>query len=242
MSQPAPHAASLSIGEVLDELRAEFPDVSISKIRYLETEGLVEPARTPAGYRKFSRADVERLHFVLRLQRDRFWPLKVIRQKLDDLDRGLAPTDEDGGALQVPRLVLGDDGRPTAQSLDVGSAGQHYQRPELLRACGIDEDLLDQAEEHGLVRPVRGRYADADLMIARTLVELASYGLEPRHLRSFRTAADREVGLVDQVVEPIRRRTDAGAAARAEQTSRELAALGLRLHTMLVASALQGRR
>ncbi|MGH1563242.1 transcriptional regulator FtsR [Mumia sp. DW29H23] len=240
MTQPAPHAGRLSIGEVLDELRADFPDISISKIRYLETEGLVEPERTPSGYRKFSRADVERLHLVLRVQRDTYWPLKVIRQKLDDLDRGVvAPDDE--GTLQVPRVIMSSDGLPGPDTFASSPKDIRFRRAELLQATGIAEELLDAAEQYGLVSPSSGYFTEADVVIVKTLGDLAAFGLEPRHLRSFRSAADREVGMVEQIVEPLRRRRDPGSAARADETARNVAALSVVLHTMLVKNGLRRR-
>ncbi|WP_370619830.1 MerR family transcriptional regulator [Mumia sp. Pv 4-285] len=240
MTQAASHVARLSIGEVLDELRADFPDVSISKIRFLETEGLVEPERTPAGYRKFSRADVERLHLVLRVQRDTYWPLKVIRQKLDDLDRGVvAPDDE--GVLQVPRVILSSDGLPGPEAFASRPKDIRFRRSELVQTSGIDEDLLDEAEEFGLVAAVSGAYTEADVVIAKTLAELASFGLGPRHLRGMRTAADREVGMIEQIVEPLRRRRDPGSAARADETAYHVASLSVLLHTMLVKNGLHRR-
>lgn len=240
MTQAAPNAARLSIGEVLDELRADFPDVSISKIRYLETEGLVEPERTPAGYRKFSRADVERLHLVLRVQRDTYWPLKVIRQKLDDLDRGIVAADDEG-VLQVPRVIMSPDGLPTSDTFSSGPLEMRFRRAELLQASGIATELLDEAEQYGLIVPARGSYSEADVVIAKTLGDLSGFGLGPRHLRAFRTAADREVGLVDQIVEPLRRRRDVGAQARAEETAHHVASLSVVLHSMLVKNGLRRR-
>ena len=240
MTQAAPNAARLSIGEVLDELRADFPDVSISKIRYLETEGLVEPERTPAGYRKFSRADVERLHLVLRVQRDTYWPLKVIRQKLDDLDQGFVSTDDEG-VLQVPRVIMSPDGLPSADTFAAGPHEMRFRRAELLQASGIDAELLDEAEQYGLIVPAQGSYTEADVVIAKTLGDLAGFGLGPRHLRAFRSAADREVGLVEQIVEPLRRRRDVGAAARAEEAEHHVASLSVVLHAMLVKNGLRRR-
>ncbi|WP_208322321.1 MULTISPECIES: MerR family transcriptional regulator [unclassified Mumia] len=240
MTQAAPNAARLSIGEVLDELRADFPDVSISKIRYLETEGLVEPERTPAGYRKFSRADVERLHLVLRVQRDTYWPLKVIRQKLDDLDHGIVGADDEG-VLQVPRVIMSSDGLPSAETFTGGPHEMRFRRAELLQASGIESDLLAEAEQYGLIAPSQETYSESDVVIAKTLGDLAGFGLGPRHLRAFRTAADREVGIVEQIVEPLRRRRDVGAAASADEAAHHVASLSVVLHSMLVKNGLRRR-
>jgi DNA-binding transcriptional MerR regulator len=229
----------MSIGEVLGLLRADFPDVTISKIRYLESEGLVDPARTPSGYRKFSHADVERLRYVLTRQRDSYYPLKRIREELDALDRGLAIDDETQPL--PPRIVLADDGYPAAETFVQESRPMRLSRVELLEAAGIEPELLEQIERYGLIqrRPSQTWYDGTALVIAQTVGELAAFGLEPRHLRAFKTAADREVGLVEQIVAPLTRQHDAAAEARADETARQLAALSLRLHTMLVKGGLR---
>ncbi|HEV8055922.1 MAG TPA: MerR family transcriptional regulator [Nocardioidaceae bacterium] len=233
----------MSIGELLDALRTDFPDVTISKIRYLEAEGLVEPERTAAGYRKFSAADLERLRYVLQAQRERYLPLRVIKDHLDGLDRGLEPPETPGAAPRVPVLVVGG-GLPDADSFRSDPAQLRLTRVELLQAAGIDEALLEQCEGFGLIARRNGtRHYDGDaLLIATTLGGMAGYGLEPRHLRSFKTAADREVGLFEQVVSPLRRQRDSAAAARADNAVRELAALSVRLHATLVKTGLQTRR
>jgi DNA-binding transcriptional MerR regulator len=228
----------MSIGEVLAQLRTEFPDVTISKIRFLESEGLVEPARTPSGYRKFSHADVARLHYVLATQRDHYLPLRVIKEHLDALDRGLEPPALPGRP-QVPSSAGRPDWSPGPRALG-DTTELRLSRAELVSSAGIEASLLTEIEGFGLVAPVRGsspedpRY-DADaLVIATAVAEMAAYGLEPRHLRSFRTAADREVDLVGQVVGPLLRQRSPEARARAEEVARELGALSLRLHTALV--------
>jgi DNA-binding transcriptional MerR regulator len=237
--------ARLSIGEVLAQLRSDFPGLNISKIRFLESEGLIEPERTPSGYRKFSDHDVERLRYVLTCQRERYLPLKVIKEHLDAIDRGLEPPDYDGvSAPQVPRVVLDGDGYPAPESFADGPerAVLRLSRTELLTAAEIEDPLLEQLETFGLVRRTGSGSAPYDgdaLVVARTAGELAAFGLEPRHLRVFRTAADREVGLVEQVVTPMRRGRDAAAAARADEAVSAMAALFVRLHATLVKSALR---
>ena len=240
MTSAAPHHARMSIGEVLGLLRADFPDVTISKIRYLESEGLVEPARTPSGYHKFTHADVERLRYVLTRQRDSYYPLKRIREELSAMDRGLPPLDDDVKPVP-PRMVLADDGYPAPETFAQESRTMRLSRAELLEAVGIDGELLDQIERFGLIQRQgsKGAYDGTALVVARTVAELAAFGLEPRHLRAFKTAADREVGLVEQVVAPLMRQRDATAEARADDTVRELAALTLRLHAMLVKNGLR---
>jgi DNA-binding transcriptional MerR regulator len=240
----APLRSRISIGEVLDRLRADFPEVSISKIRYLEAEGLVEPERTAAGYRKFSHADVERLRFVLTCQREKYLPLKVIKEHLDAIDRGLEPPELPGGAPQVPRMVLAADNSPDPEAFRPDSSGLRLSRRELAEAAGIDLDLLEQLEAFGLIRPRSGgTHFDGDaLVIAKTAGEMAAFGLEPRHLRSFKTAADREAGLVEQVVAPLRGQRDSAAKARSEDVVRQLAALSVRLHATLVKTGLASGR
>jgi DNA-binding transcriptional MerR regulator len=240
VTSAAPQHARMSIGEVLGLLRADFPDVTISKIRYLESEGLVEPARTPSGYRKFTHADVERLRYVLTRQRDSYYPLKRIREELATMDRGLPPVDDD--AMPVPpRMVLAGDGYPAPETFAQEGRPMRLSRVELLASAGIDGELLDQIERYGLIERHRSQaaYDGTALVIAQTVGELAAYGLEPRHLRAFKTAADREVGLVEQVVAPLARQRDATAEARADDTVRQLAALTLRLHAMLVKNGLR---
>jgi DNA-binding transcriptional MerR regulator len=232
----------MSIGDVLTELRGEFPDVTHSKIRFLESEGLIEPARTPSGYRKFSRADVDRLRYILTRQRDSYSPLKRIRQELADIDRGLQPGE--AGVPQPPKVVLADDGYPVADSFSDAGRELRLSREELCASAEIDDALLRQLEEFGLVKARTsqgGWYDGSALVIAKTAGELAAFGVEPRHLRAFRTAADREVGLFEQVVAPVARQRDAGAQARADDTVNQLAALSVRLHTMLVKNALRSR-
>ncbi|MGH3355208.1 MAG: transcriptional regulator FtsR, partial [Nocardioidaceae bacterium] len=153
MTSAAPHRSRLSIGEVLDRLRGDFPEVSISKIRYLEAEGLVEPDRTPAGYRKFSHADVERLRFVLTCQREKYLPLKVIKEHLDAIDRGLEPPELPGGGPQVPRMVLAADNSPDPEAFRPDASGLRLSRRELAEAADVDEELLEQLESFGLIRP-----------------------------------------------------------------------------------------
>jgi len=219
----------MSIGEVLQALRGDFPDVTISKIRFLESEGLVEPARTPSGYRKFSHQDVDRLRYVLSAQRDQYLPLRVIKEHLDAIDRGRK--------VPAPPRGRGADLVGVPDNSEV-----RLSRSELIEAAGIDADLLDQIEDHGLVakRPGTRHYDGDALAVASTIAEMRAYGLEPRHLRAFRTGAEREAGLVEQVVAPLLRQRDPEARARAEEVAREMGALSVRLHTALVRTALRG--
>lgn len=239
MTEPLPELSRLGIGKVLDELLPEFPDLTITKIRYLESEGLLEPERTPSGYRKFSFNDVERLRFILRQQRDKFWPLGHIRQVLDDLDRGVVPDTAQGATARVPHLTLADDGLPTDETFLEGSSSIRLSRDELLEAARITLQTLEAIEEFGLIsrRPSQTYYDGTALQIASIVGEFAELGLEPRHLRIFGAAADREVALFDQVVSPRSRQLDKEAA---ERTVAGLAALSIRLQSVLVRSRLRG--
>ncbi|MCZ7415551.1 transcriptional regulator FtsR [Streptomyces sp. WMMC897] len=231
---PSEHGP-MSIGAVLGRLREEFPEVTVSKIRFLESEGLVEPQRTPSGYRKFSERDVERLAFVLRMQRDHYLPLKVIREQVAAMDRGEQVSLP--GPAQ-PRDLL--DG--AAAPLAAPDAGR-MSRSELLAAADISEEQLAEWESFGLLAPARtGGYPAEAVEVARLVADLGRFGLEPRHLRSVKAAADREAGFVEQVVAPLRRHRDARTRARAEATARELATLAVRLHATLVQTALREQR
>ncbi len=234
------HGARMNIGEVLDRLRPDFPGITIPKIRFLEDKGLIKPERTPAGYRKFTQDDVERLRYILKMQRDHYLPLKVIGEHLAAIDRGLEPPPIESVVPTVPKVALAADGLPSAESFrrhdDV-----RLSRKELLKIAEVDEELLEQLEQFGLIVPRQGTgHYDTDaLVIAQTARELADFGFEPRHLRAFKTAADREVGLVEQVVAPQKRGRDVGAKARAAETVSEIAALSVRLHATLVKAGLR---
>jgi DNA-binding transcriptional MerR regulator len=238
MSSAVPARAQLSIGEVLARLRPDFPDVTISKIRFLESEGLVEPQRTPSGYRKFSTEDLQRLRYVLAAQRDRYLPLKVIREHLEAIDRGLEPPDLPGGEPRVPVALVSGEGYPAADAFARDPSDLRLSRSELVESAGIDEALLGQLESYGLVHS-SGQHYDGDaLAVARAAAELSAFGIEPRHLRAFKSAADREVGLIEQVVTPLLRQRGAEARARAEEVGREIAALSVRLPAPLVRAQL----
>ena len=233
-------SARMNIGEVLELLHEDFPTISIPKIRFLEEKGIVTPERTSAGYRKFSHADVERLRYALVLQRDHHQPLARIVEILDAIDRGLEPPPLVDLTPTVPDVALSADGVPSPESFRRND-DLRLSRRELLKIAEIGEELLDQLEQFGLVVPRRGTgHYDSDaLVICTTARELAEFGLEPRHLRAFKTAADREVGLVEQAVAPTRRASDPAASARREDAVAQLAALSVRLHATLVKSGLK---
>jgi DNA-binding transcriptional MerR regulator len=235
-----PELSRLGIGKVLDELHGEFPKLSISKIRYLEDQGLLDPERTTSGYRKFTFADVERLRFILRQQASpNFWPLSHIRQVLDQMDRGLVPDTSMGKTARVPHLGLADDGLPSVETFREGRSQLRLSREELLDSSGLPADVLDTVEEFGLIqrRPTQTYYDGDDLQVAALVADFAELGLEPRHLRHFGAQADREASLVDQVVSPRARSLDQEAA---DQAAAALAALSVRLHVVLVRNRLRG--
>ena len=223
-----PERDGLSIGAVLERLRPQFPDVTISKIRFLESEGLVCPARTPSGYRQFTAADVERLRFVLSAQRDHYLPLKVIKEQLDAAERPR-------GLVSVPL----ERGLPTAESF-AEQPELRMTQEELLASAGIDAAMLTELEQYGLIRPgPAGFYDSESALLAKTVRALTGFGIEPRHLRAFRASAEREVGLLEQIVAPMFKQRDPGARGRADETARELAALSVALHTLLVKAELR---
>jgi len=230
--------ARKSIGQALADLSAEFPeeDIKESKLRFLESEGLVEPERTPSGYRKYSVEDMERLRYIIRAQREHYLPLKVIREHLEAIDRGLEPPALPGGPT-VPSAHFGDGG----DLLRGDRSDVRVSRRELVKTANITEELLVQLEGFGLISTRPGsKHYDADaVVIAQSAGELAAFGIEPRHLRAFKTAADREVGLVEQIVSPIRRSREDGAEGRAAQAVEDIAGLSLRLHATLVRSGLR---
>ncbi|QNP62225.1 MerR family transcriptional regulator [Streptomyces genisteinicus] len=221
----------MSIGTVLTRLRDEFPEVTISKIRFLEAEGLVEPMRSPSGYRKFTPHDVERLALVLRMQRDHYLPLKVIREQLDALERG--------EQIQLP--AQGPQGGPAdgADAADDRPTVRRLGRAELLAAAEVTDEELGEWESYGLLAADdSGGYDPEAVTVARLVTDLGRFGLEPRHLRAMKASAERDAGLVEQVVAPLRRHRNPQTRAHAEATAKELAELSVRLHTVLVQSAL----
>ncbi len=245
-----PRRNGLSIGAVLTQLRPEFPDVTISKIRFLESEGLVQPARTASGYRQFTAADVERLRFVLLAQRDHYLPLKVIKDQLDAADNGHEPEMPNAAMPKLPRKLVsvngaggGDgglgSGLPTAADFAAG-AELRLTEEELLDKAGIDKAMLTELEQYGLIRPGAAGFYDPDaVLVAKTVRAMTDFGIEPRHLRAFRASADREVGLLEQIVTPVSRHRDAEARGRADEIVRELAALSVTLHTLLVKAGIR---
>lgn len=240
MTQPEPAPAGMSIGAVLDVLRPDFPDVTISKIRFLEAEGLVTPQRSAAGYRRFTAYDCARLRFVLTAQRDQYLPLKVIKNQLDAQPDGELPSL--GSAYNVPRLVPVADGAGTdhAGTEAVAPAQIRLSREDLLSRSGVDNALLAALVTAGVIKPgPAGFFDEHSVTIAQCARALADYGVEPRHLRAFRSAADRQSDLIAQIAGPVAAAGKAGARDRADDLAREVAALAITLHTSLIKSAVR---
>jgi DNA-binding transcriptional MerR regulator len=229
----------MPIGAVLAALRPEFPDISISKIRFLEAEGLITPERTSSGYRTFTPDDVERLRYILTAQRDRFWPLKVIADALDKLDRGLAPGQGDVAPSRPQAPVLATDPDLPGASALRRRSGLRMTALELREAAGLDKPTFEALSTYGLLRPDSGgHYGEPALTVARAAGALAAYGIEPRHLRAFRTAADREIGLVQQVLSPIRGRSRGTSGKVPHDPTAQILAECIALHAALVKAGL----
>jgi len=214
-------SALLSIGQVLAKLNPEFPDLSPSKLRFLEERQLVAPARTESGYRKFSSTDMDRLRFVLSMQRDHYLPLKVIRGYLAELDAGRTP-ELPGGVAAAPSML---------------SSERRFTRDELIREAGANAMLLGDAISASLI-VAADVFGDDVLAVLKSLVELQRSGIEPRHLRGFRAAAERELGLIENALMPVARRKDAASRARAAELAREIAGQLEIVRSSLIRSAL----
>ncbi len=234
---PRARGATRSIGQVLAVLRPDFPEISISKIRFLESEGLVAPERAASGYRRYTDADVERLRYVLGVQREHYVPLKVIRDHLAQIDRGLTPPSL--GSIRQPD---GSDGQepaaaaPAAPPSSPPKAPIRLSRSELLEASGLTEAALSELERNQIVLPRRGSssYGRDALTLAIAARRLGEYGLDGRHLRAFKMAADREVGLVEQAIAPHLRRSGGNRDVAGEVTQ-----LVISFHAALVRTAME---
>ena len=233
-----PAAAKRSIGQVLPLLKSEFPDISISKIRFLESEGLVAPERAPSGYRRYSEADVDRLRYILRMQRDHYLPLKVIRENLAMMDRGIEAPTADTPAAQAPAA------NPKPVSVpETGPPAQESPRPikltrrELIQVSGLSEATLIELERQQMVVPRRGSlyYGREALTVCVVARKLQGYGMDTRHLRAIKQAAEREAGLVEQAVRPHLVRS-----ANPAQTLRDVSQLVVHAHAALMYTLLEG--
>jgi DNA-binding transcriptional MerR regulator len=239
----------LSIGEVLSLLQDEFPDITISKIRFLESQGLLEPERTPSGYRKFYPHDIERLRWILRQQRDHFLPLRVIKDKLEADAAAEAPpprpADEPVEKEPAPRVTPDDvvdhggplDAAPTAVSLTL---------KELAAAAGLDVKVVIELQQYGLLSATTlgaSDYYDGDALAAAKLAAgFRDYGVEARHLRMFRTAADREASVYEQMILPVVAQKNPAARRRAMDNLEALARLGEQMHRTQLRQALRQHR
>jgi DNA-binding transcriptional MerR regulator len=238
-SPETPALSGMSIGAVLDLLRPDFPDVTISKIRFLEAEGLVTPQRAASGYRRFTAYDCARLRFILTAQRDQYLPLKVIKAQLDAQPDGELPLA--GSPYGVPRLVtVGDDAPVEAASVAVATSRVRLSREDLLERSGVDGDLLTALLKAGVITTGPGGFFDEHApVILQCARALADYGVEPRHLRAFRSAADRQSDLIAQIAGPLVKAGKTGSRDRADDLAREVAALAITLHTSLIKSAVR---
>lgn len=220
----------MTIGAVLRQLQSEFPAVRISKLRFLEEQGLVAPRRSGSGYRMYSQADVERLRFALAAQRDSFLPLRVIKQRLDALDAGLTPELPVRGAARGAGLVT-------------GSRRERLTPGELADLTGVSLEELQSMSEAGLIRTDdRGTYAARTTGVVKIARELGSHGLTPRHVRSVRQAAERHVDTIDQAVAPLRSGRAAAAQERARARAVELGELYSQLYGQLLRCAIDESR
>ena len=237
----SPALAGMSIGAVLDLLRPDFPDVTISKIRFLEAEGLVMPQRAASGYRRFTAYDCARLRFILTAQRDHYLPLKVIRAQLNAQPDGELPPI--GSPYGVPRLVSVPDGGQAGAGSDAAAVAPtriRLSRGDLLERSGVDDDLLTALLKAGVITTGPGGFFDEHaVVILQCARALSEYGVEPRHLRAFRSAADRQSDLIAQIAGPVVKAGKAGARDRADDLAREVAALAITLHTSLIKSAVR---
>ena len=240
---------TFTIGEVLNRLKDEFDDITISKIRFLESEGLINPERTDSGYRKFAEDDVERLRYVLRAQRDRYLPLKVIKDELARLDSG--PGDAADGATAIDAAV---EPEPASSNGPVLAASAVYDEPavvldggltdvqlsalELCDATGLEEADVSELAELGLLSS-DGVFDGDDLQIARAAAELLALGLDPRHLRMFRQFADRESALYQQLVTPLLKQRNPDSRRGAATQLGDLVRHGGRLHRILLGRELR---
>ena len=224
----------LTIGEVLNQVRSEFDDISISKIRFLEAEGLIVPSRTKSGYRKFSSADVDKLRYILRMQRDHYLPLKVIKEHIEAIDRGLKPEIDEIGKPKVPSALV------DLNQLGIKKSNIRVTREELIANTSITDQDLKESEDYGLIKVLADKrhYDDIAVKTARVIAALSGFGLEPRHLKFLKSGSDRESSLIKQVASPMSRSKRPDAGEQALEMMREISNLTNQLHFILVSSTL----
>lgn len=241
-TDPRPAGVSRSIGQVLATLKGDFPDISISKIRFLESEGLIAPQRAPSGYRRYSETDLERLRYVLSVQRDHYLPLKVIKEHLDAIDAGAPPPPVRSLTPVVPGAGEGSTNGSTEprSTPPVPPAPPkppvRMTRAALLEASGLTDAALSELERTQILQPRRGTvyYGRDALTLAIAARRMAEYGIDSRHLRAFKMSADREVGLVEQAIAPHVRRSGGDRDVQGEVTQ-----LVISFHAALVRTAME---
>ena len=224
----------LTIGEVLNQVRSEFDDISISKIRFLEAEGLIVPSRTKSGYRKFSISDVDKLRYILRMQRDHYLPLKVIKEHIEAIDRGLKPEIDEIEKPKVPSALV------DLNQLGIKKSNIRVTREELIANTSITDQDLKESEDYGLIKVLADKrhYDDIAVKTARVIAALSGFGLEPRHLKFLKSGSDRESSLIKQVASPMSRSKRPDAGEQALEMMREISNLTNQLHFILVSSTL----
>ncbi|AWB83979.1 MerR family transcriptional regulator [Corynebacterium liangguodongii] len=220
-------AKTMSIGVVLERLREEFPDVTVSKIRFLESEGLITPQRTASGYRRFTDADVERLRYILVTQRDNYLPLKVIREQLEAMDAGnVTPLAAHTHAPLVP--------------VPKASSGLALSDAEVAQRAGVDAAAVASLISSGLITPdASGHFDQGSVEVAAAVASLAQFGLDERHLKPLRTAAARQADIIARVTEPVAKSRQSGAKEKANDLEQQLTALVVSLHAALVRNELK---
>jgi DNA-binding transcriptional MerR regulator len=227
-----------SIGEVLVSVKTEFPDITISKIRFLEAEGLIEPERTPSGYRKFYVHDVERLKSILRMQRDEYLPLKVIKERLVRQDAG-----SDELAMSTDQDAQSDEAVSVVEEIAEPPTGLQMSLEEMATATGIDRDRIKELEAFGIIAshgPEGARYYDGDDFIILSIVkDFFRYGIEARHLTMYKHFADRESSFFDQIVAPTLRQKNPDARRTAAQTLASLSATSRKFKQALLRTNLR---
>jgi DNA-binding transcriptional MerR regulator len=229
-SPPPRKEKALTIGAVVKQLEREFPDISISKVRYLEDQKLLSPRRTPGGYRLYAPADVDRLRTILRLQRDEFLPLRVIRQ---ELAAGRAETEAPGGGASAP-----EPRAPRRATVALRGPGSLYRLEDVLDDTGADQGLVKELEDYGVIKGERRDgevfYDDTEREIVRAVTELKRYGVGGRNLRVFRTSADREAALLEQILAPALRSRNPERRKEAVEALENLAAIASHLKHLLL--------
>ncbi|WP_080795001.1 MerR family transcriptional regulator [Corynebacterium pacaense] len=228
-AKQAPQAAkttrTMSIGVVLERLHAEFPDVTVSKIRFLESEGLITPERTASGYRRFTESDVERLRYILVTQRDNYLPLKVIREQLAAMDNGSVTAIL--GAPGAEPLVTPEKFRAPAAT--------RLTDTEVAEKAGVEVPMIEQLISAKLIKPdASGFFTNDDVLIASAAGALAEMGFDMHQLRSLGNAASRQADLISQVADPVARGKSDVARERAEELAQQMCALVVNMHASLV--------